>query len=163
MQAWIGRGVPSLWIHVWAWNVTFQIRSATSCNVSRWTDFDCWIFTCIQHFNQYIARNWPWYSLRGCISGSLGFLICYHYSFVFLIWYPYALVSLYGNTAHCFGCGVAMGSFNFSIFPKNAIEMSQWYDRYCFAEYARRWARHPTTPWQLECTPITDFQSIDSL
>ena len=37
------------------------------------------------------------------------------------------------------------------------------YDRYCFTEYARTWARHPTTPWQRECTAITDRQSIDSL
>ena len=91
----------------------------------------------------------------------LVFLIWYPYSLVFLIWYPYALISLYGNTAHCSGCGVAMGCYGLSIVPRTAIV--QWYDRYCFAGYARTWARHPTTPWQRECTAITDFQSINSL
>ena len=93
----------------------------------------------------------------------LVFLIWYPYSLVFLIWYPYALISLYGNTAHCSGCGVAMGCYGLSIVPRTAIVTSQWYDRYCFAGYARTWARHPTSPWQRECTAITDFQSIDSL
>ena len=93
----------------------------------------------------------------------LVFLIWYPYSLVFLIWYPYALTSLYGNTAHCSGCGVAMGCYGLSIVPRTAIVTSQWYDRYCFAGYARTWARHPTTPWQRERTTITDFQSIDSL
>ena len=49
------------------------------------------------------------------------------------------------------------------IVTRTAIVMSQWYDRYCFTEYARTWARLPTTPWQRECTAITDRQSIDSL
>ena len=93
----------------------------------------------------------------------LVFLIWYPYSLVFLIWYPYALISLYGNTAHCSGCGVAMGCYGLSIVARTAIVTSQWYDRYCFAEYARTWARHPATPWQRECTAITDFQSIPSL
>ena len=48
----------------------------------------------------------------------LVFLIWYPYSLVSLIWYPYALVSLYGNTAHCSGCGVAMGCYGLK-------------DRYC--------------------------------
>ena len=93
----------------------------------------------------------------------LGFLIWYPYSFVFLIRYPYALISLHGNTAHCSGCGVAMGCYGLSIVPRTVIVTSQWYDRYCFAGYARTWARQPTTPWQRECTAITDFQSIRSL
>ena len=93
----------------------------------------------------------------------LVFLIWYPYSLVFLIWYPYAPTSLYGNTAHCSGCGVAMGCYGLSIVPRTAIVTSQWYDRYCFVGYARTWARHPTTPWQRECTTITDFTSIDFL
>ena len=93
----------------------------------------------------------------------LVFLIWYPYSLVFLIWYPYALNSLYGNTAHCSGYGVAMGCYGLFIVTKTAIVTSQWYDRYCFMEYARTWASHPTTPWQRECTTITDRQSIDSL
>ena len=93
----------------------------------------------------------------------LVFLIWYPYSLVFLIWYPYALISLYGNTAHCSGCGVAMGCYGLSIVPRPAIVTSQWYERNCFTGFARTWARHPTTPWQRECTAITDFQSIDSL
>ena len=87
----------------------------------------------------------------------LVFLIWYPYNLVFLIWYPYALISLYGNTAHCSGCGVAMGCYGLSIVPRTAIVTSQWYDRYCFAGYARTWARHPTTPWQRECMAIADF------
>ena len=87
-------------------------------------------------------------------------LIWYPYSLVFLIWYPYALISLYGNTAHCSGCGVAMGCYGLAIAPRTAIVTWQWYDRYCFARYARTWARHPTTPWIRECTAITDFQLI---
>ena len=75
----------------------------------------------------------------------LVFLIWYPYSLVFLIWYPYAPTSLYGNTAHCSGCGVAMGCYGLSIVPRTAIVTSQWYDRYCFVGYARTWARHPTT------------------
>ena len=85
----------------------------------------------------------------------LVFLIWYPYSLVFLIWYPYALISLYGNTAHCSGWGVAMGCYGLSIVARTAIVTSQWYDRYCFAGYARTWARHPATPWQRECTAIT--------
>ena len=93
----------------------------------------------------------------------LVFLIWYPYSLVFLIWYPYALTSLYGNTAHCSGYGVTMGCYGLFIVTKSAIVTSQWYDRYCFTEYAQTWARRPTTPWQRECTAITDRQSIDSL
>ena len=93
----------------------------------------------------------------------LVFLIWYPYSLVFLIWYPYALTSLYGNTAHCFGYGVAMGCYGLFIVTRTAIVASQWYDRYCFTEYARTWARHPATPWQRECAAITDRQSIDSV
>ena len=93
----------------------------------------------------------------------LVFLIWYPYSLVFLIWYPYAPTSFYGSTAHCSGYGVAMGCYGLFIVTRTAIVTSQWYDRYCFTEYARTWARHPTTPWQRECTAITDRQSIDSL
>ena len=93
----------------------------------------------------------------------LVFLIWYPYSLVFLIWYPYALISLYGNTAHCSGCGVAMGCYGLSIVPRTTIVTSQWYDRYCFAGYARTWARHLTTPWKRECTAVIYFQSMDSL
>ena len=93
----------------------------------------------------------------------LVFLIWYPYSLVFLIWYPYALTSLYGNTAHCSGYGVAMGCYGLFIVTRTAIVTSRWYDCYCFTEYVRTWARHPTTPWQRECTAITDPQSIDSL
>ena len=82
------------------------------------------------------------------------FLIWYLYSLVFLIWYPYVHVSLYGNTAQCSGYGIAMGCYGLSIVPRTAIVMSQWYDHYYFTEYAQTWARHPTTPWQCECTAI---------
>ena len=80
-----------------------------------------------------------------------------------LIWYPYAPTSLYGNTAHCSGYGVAMGCYRLCIVPRTALMTPQWYDRYCYTEYARTWARHPTTHWQRECTAITDCQSTDSL
>ena len=93
----------------------------------------------------------------------LVFLIWYPYSLVFLIWYPYAPTSLYSKTAHCSGYGVAMGCYGLFIVTRTAIVTSQWYDRYCFTEYARTWARHPTTPWQREFMAITDRQSIDSL
>ena len=56
-----------------------------------------------------------------------------------------------------------MGCYGLFFVTRTAIVTSQWYDRYCFTEYARTWARHPTTPWQRECTAITDRQSIDSL
>ena len=90
-------------------------------------------------------------------------LMWYPYSLIFLIWYPYALTSLYGNTAHCSGYGIAMGCYGLFIVTRTAIVTSQWYDRYCFTEYARTWARHPATLWQRECTAITDRQSLDSL
>ena len=93
----------------------------------------------------------------------LVFLIWYPYSLVLLIWYPYALTSLYGNTTHCSGYGVALGCYGLFSVTRTVIVTSQWYDRYCFMEYARTWARHPTTPWQPECTAITDCQSIDSM
>ena len=101
-----------------------------------------------------IQPTWSAYSYH------LVFLIWYLYSLVFLIWYPNALTSLYGNTAHCSMYGIAMGCYGLFIVPKTAIVSSQWFDRYCFTGYARTWARHPTTPWQRECTAIT---SIDSL
>ena len=94
---------------------------------------------------------------------QLVFLIWYPYSLVILIWYPNALTSLYGNTAHCSGYGVAMGCYGLFIVTRTVIVMSQWYDRYCFTKYARPCVRHPTTPWQRECTVIIDRQSIDSL
>ena len=65
----------------------------------------------------------------------LVFLIWYPYSLVFLIWYPYAPTSLYGNTAHCSGYGVAMGCYGLFIVTRTGIE----------------------------CTAITDRQSINSL
>ena len=49
------------------------------------------------------------------------------------------------------------------VVTRTATVTSQWYDRYCFTEYARTWARHPATPWQRECAAITDRQSIASL
>ena len=111
---------------------------------------------CVMILIQYFARNWPWYSLRGLHTHMP--LLPY-----MVLWYPYAPTSLYGNTAHCSGYGVAMGCYRLCIVPRTAIVTSQWYDRYCFTAYARTWARHPTTPWQRECTAITDCQSIDSL
>ena len=132
--------------------------------------------------NQPDAIYWKWYTPQyiciypvHCVKLTLMqptwstypyhlvFLIWYPYSRVFLIWYPYALTSLSGNTAHCPGYGVAMGCYGLFIFTRTVIVTSQWYDRYCFMEYARTWARHPKTPWQRECTAITDYQSIDSL
>ena len=65
----------------------------------------------------------------------LVFVIWYPYSLVLLIWYPYALISFHGNTAHCFGCGVAMGCYGLFVVPKTAIVTSQWYYRYCFTGY----------------------------
>ena len=97
------------------------------------------------------------------IDPDTAYVVCISICPYFLIWYPYAPTSLYGNTAHCSGYDVAMGCYRLCIVPRTAIVTSQWYDRYCFTEYARTWARHPTTPWQRECTAITDCQSIDSL
>ena len=71
--------------------------------------------------------------------------VWYSYALGFLIWYPYALASLYGNTVHCSEYGVAMGCYWLCIVPRTAIVASQWYGRYYFTEYARTWARHPTT------------------
>ena len=82
------------------------------------------------------------------------FLIWYPCDLDFLIWYPYALVSWYGDTAHYSGYGVALGCYGLFIVPRTAIVTSLWYDRYCFMEYALTWARHPTVPWQHECTAI---------
>ena len=113
----------------------------------------CVTFTWDIYLSSTLPENDPDTAYVVCIS------ICPY----FLIWYPYAPTSLYGNTAHCSGYGVAMGCYRLCIVPRTAIVTSQWYDRYCFTEYARTWARHPTTPWQRECTAITDCQSIDSL
>ena len=111
---------------------------------------------------QYIAWNWPWFSLYGQHIRITWFSL-YGIRFPFFrIRYPYALVPLYGNTAHCSGYGIAMGCYGLSIVPRTAIVASQWYDHYCFTEYARTWARHSTTPWQCECMVITDFQLINS-
>ena len=93
----------------------------------------------------------------------LVFLIWYPYSLVFLIWYPYALTSLHGNAAHCSGYGIAMSCYGLFIVTRTAIVMLQWYDHYCFILYMQMWTRHPTTPWQRECTSMTDCQLIDSL
>ena len=97
------------------------------------------------------------------IDPDTAYVVCISICPYFLIWYPYAPTSLYGNTAHCSGYSVAMGCYGLFIVTRTAIVTSQWYDRYCFTEYARTWARHPATPWQRECTAITDRQSIDSL
>ena len=86
----------------------------------------------------------------------LVFLIWYPYSLVFLIWYPYAPTSLYGNTAHCFGYGVAMGCHGLFIVTRTVIVTLQWYDRYCFTEYARPWARHPATRMHDDYRPSID-------
>ena len=114
-------------------------------------------------FIQYFARNWPWYSLRGLHIRITWFSL-------YGIRIP--LFSLYGNHMPLLpymviqpivGYGVAMGCYGLSIVTRTAIVTSQWYDRYCFTEYARTWSRHPTTLWQRECTAITDRQSIDFL
>ena len=99
------------------------------------------------------------------ISVSLGlpYMVSVLYSLVFLTCYPYALISLYGKTAHCAGYGVAMDCHGLFIVPRTAIVTSQWYDRYRFTEYARTRARHQTTPWQRECKAIKGCKSIDSL
>ena len=94
---------------------------------------------------------------------NTAYVVCISICPYFLIWYPYAPTSLYGNAVHCSGYGVAMGCYRLCIVLRTAIVTSQWYDRYCFTEYARTWAKHPTTPWQRECTAITDCQSIDYL
>ena len=135
--------------------------------------FNLYIYMYIYNFiDTYMYMNiypvlWPKLTLIqptwSAYPYHLVFLIWYPYSLVFLIWYPYAPTSLYGNTAHCSGYGVAMGCYGLLIVTRTAIVTSQWYDRYCFTEYARTWARHPTTPWQRECTVIIDRQSIDSL
>ena len=54
----------------------------------------------------------------------LVFLIWYPYSLVFLIWHPYAPTSLYGNTAHCSGYGVAMGCYGLFIVTRTGIVTS---------------------------------------
>ena len=117
-----------------------------------------WIVTLCKNyilvFIQYIAWNWPWYSLPGL--------------HIRITW-----LSLYGIRIPLFSLyGIHMPLFPYMVIQPivlgvtllwAAMVTSQWYDRYCFAEYVRTWARHPTTPWQRECTAITDFQSIDSL
>ena len=95
-----------------------------------------------------------------CISVSLGFPYMVSVSPCFLYMVSTCPYFLFGNTAHCSGYGVAMGCYKLFIVPRTAIVTSRWYDRYCFTGYARTWARHPTTPWQRECTVIA---SIDSL
>ena len=120
--------------------------------------------------SEKMSARWWELSVPVCLSStwcefdpSTAYVVCISICTYFLIWYPYAPTSLFGNTAHCSGYGVAMGCYRLCIVPRTVIVTSQWYDRYCFAEYARTWARHPTTPWQRECTAITDCQSIDSL
>ena len=94
------------------------------------------------HFIQCIARNWPLYSLRGL--------------HIRITWF-----SLYGTRIPLFSLyGIHMPLFPYMVIQpivaRTTIVTSQWYDRYCFTEYA--W-----TPGQRECTAITDCQSIDSL
>ena len=146
-------------------NVKFSILICSVCEAYWWIlaqkdSFVKYIFS----FIQYFAPNWPWYSLRGLHIRITWFsLYGIRIPLFSLYWYPYAPTSLYGSTAHCSGYGVAMGCYGLFIVTRTAIVTSQWYDRYCFMEYTRTWARHPTTPWQRECTAITDRQSIDSL
>ena len=40
---------------------------------------------------------------------NMAYVVCISICPYFLIWYPYAPTSLYGNAAHCSGYGVAMG------------------------------------------------------
>ena len=96
----------------------------------------------------------------------------YLYHLVFLICIRIPLFSLYGIHMPLFpymvvqpivlGMALLWAAMDF-IVTRTAIVTSQWYDHYCFTEYVRTWARHPTTPSQCECTAITDRQSIESL
>ena len=134
-------------------NVTYHIYTHTHTHIYIYI----YIYTVLCPKSTLIQPTWSAYPYH------LVFLIWYPYSLVFLIWYPYVLTSLYGNTTHWSGYGVAMVCHGLFIVTRTAIVTSQWNDCYCFMEYARTWARHPTTPWQRECTAITDCQSIDSL
>ena len=69
-------------------------------------------------------------SICPCFSYMVSISPCFH---------------IYGNTTHWSGYGVAMGCYGLFIVPRTAIVTSQWYDRYCFMEYARMWARQATT------------------
>ena len=89
------------------------------------------------HFHKYYHLSSTWCEF----DPNTAYVVCISICPYFLIWYPYAPTSLYGNTAHCSGYGVAMGCYRLCIVPRTAIVTSQWYDRYCFTEYARTWAR----------------------
>ena len=114
-------------------------------------------------FIQYIARNWPWYSLRGLYIritrfSLYGIRIPLFSSYgIHMPLFPYTVIQ---PIVHCVVLWAAMDS-PLSLGPL-LWRHNDTIVNY-FAEYARTWARHPTTPWQRECTAITDFQSIHSL
>ena len=146
---------------IWHWQLAYITSITETFNISNYTNLTSYRLI----FIQYIAWNRPQCSLRG-LHIRITWFSLYGIRIpliVFLIWYPYALISLYGNTAHCSVYDVAMGCYGLFIVTRTVIVTSQWHDRYCFTKYARTWARHPTALWQRECTAITDCQSIDYL
>ena len=73
-------------------------------------------------FIQYIAWIRPQCSLRGLHIRITWFsLYGIRIPLFFLTWYPYALISLYGNTAHCFVYGVAMGCYGLFIVTRTKL------------------------------------------
>ena len=145
----MARCMPKVF-HTWHWHIYIYIY--------------IYIYMCVYVYACTYAYVYVYLSSTWCeFDPNTAYVVCISICPYFLIWYPYAPTSLYGHTTHCSGHGVAMGCYRLCIVPRIAIVTSQWYDRYCFTDYARTWARHPTTPWQRECTAITDCQSIDSL
>ena len=120
-------------------------------------------FVILPSFIQYFARNWPWYSLRGLHIRITWFSL---YGIRIPLFSLYGIhmplfFFFFGNTVHCSGCGVAMDS------PLSRGPLL-WRHNDMTVSVSRN-TRGPErdtrfiTPWQRECTTITDVQSIDSL
>ena len=106
-------------------------------------------------------QNWPWYRLHDLhiritwfslygIHITMFFLYGFHMPlFPHMVIQPIVLVLLWAAMDSSLSQGPLLWCHNYVtiIVPRNR---ETW-----------TWARHPTTPWQRECTVITDCQSID--
>ena len=146
--------------------VMFRYRTTrkTSCENKTYTNPLFNVF----HSSSGVANSYAIYIYIYIYSSSTwcefdpntAYVICISICPYFLIWYPYALTSLYGNTAHCSGYGVAIGCYIDSALSEWPL---LWRHNDMTVIVSRNTRGRERDSRQRQCTAITDCQSIDSL
>ena len=136
------------------WNNSHKKSEHRIIALIRW---NCFHF--VSNFIQYVARNRPWYRLRGL--------------YIRITWF-----SLYGIRIPLFSLyGIHMPLLPYMAIQPIVLGIALLWDAMeSLSQGPLLWRHndmtvivswntrgHPTTPWHRECTAITDCQSIDSL